>query len=82
MENQAASKWMSDLYRSRFEDLSKHMFNFTIEETSILGISDFGDAKFEDAEVQPFVGNLTFMMNNFSNSFHADRDYNSYIYRI
>jgi hypothetical protein len=41
------------------------MFDLTTEETSTLRIPDFRDAEFEDVKVEPFVGNLTFMMNDF-----------------
>jgi hypothetical protein len=68
--NQAAFKWMLDLYRSRFENLSKHIFDLTIEEASVLGIPDFGEAKFENVEMESFMEDLTFMMNDFSNFSH------------
>jgi hypothetical protein len=82
VENQAASRWMSDLYRSRFENLSKHLFDLTVQEASTSEIPDFGDAEFDDTKVEPFARNLTFTMNDFSNTFHTDRDYNSYAYGI
>ena len=59
VENQAASKMMLDLYKSKFEDLSKHMFNLIVKEASTSGIPDFGDAEFEDDKVESFTGNLT-----------------------
>jgi hypothetical protein len=58
------------------------MFDLTTEETSTLRIPDFRDAEFEDVKVEPFVGNLTFMMNDFNNSFYTNRDYNFCAYKI
>jgi hypothetical protein len=50
------------------------MFNLTVKEASAFGVPDFGDAKFEIAEMESFVENLIFTMNDFSNFFHTDKD--------
>jgi hypothetical protein len=62
---------MLDLYKYKFEDLSKHMFNLIVEKASTSRIPDFGDVEFEDAEVESFEENLIFTINGFSNSFHT-----------
>jgi hypothetical protein len=51
-------------------------------EASTSEIPNFGNAKFHDYEIKPFAANLTFTINDFSNNFHRDNDYNSYTYGI
>ena len=70
------------MYRSRFKVLSKHLFYATLVEALASEIQDFGNVEFHDSEVKPFVANLTFTINDFSNNFHKDNDYNSYVYGI
>ena len=73
---------MSDLYRTRFQDLSRPLFKITCAEACASRIPSFGDMEFGASDVEPFTGNLTFMMNDFSNNFHTDHDYNSYTYGL
>jgi hypothetical protein len=82
LESQVASRWMSNLYRTRFQDLSRPLFDITAAEARASRISSFGDSEFGDADIEPFTENLTFTMNDFSNNFHTDHDYNSYTYGL
>jgi hypothetical protein len=70
------------LYRFRFEDLSKCLFEITLVEALTLGIPYFGNSEFYDFEVESFAGSLTFTINDNSNIFYINRNHNSYTYGI
>jgi hypothetical protein len=70
VDNQKSTKWITRFYRSRFEDLSKHLFETTLVEASTLCISNFRDSKYHYSEVEPLVGNLIFTINDFINNFY------------
>jgi hypothetical protein len=73
---------MSNLYRFRFENLSKPLFDIIVEKVLASRNPDFGNVEFDDVEVKPFVRNLTFTIIDFSNTFQTYKNYNSFAYRI
>jgi hypothetical protein len=75
---------MANKYRERFKRLSPILFGKTVAEAKAVGIPDLGDLDFNGMEtiVDAFASNLTYTINDLSNSYHQDHDYNTWTYGL
>jgi len=67
-----------------FSKIASKIFDQASQEASELGIPGFSQTEFVDLKpnVDTFASNLIYTFGDFCNSFHKDKDYNSYTYGI
>ena len=73
---------MSDFYEERFLKLSSCFFHQVANEANITQVPSFGALEYNEVNKSVFASNLTFMLDDFHNVFHCDKDYISYLYGI
>ena len=71
-------------HQERFKRLFWIFFGKVVAETKVVGIPNLGDLEFNRIEtvMDAFVSNLTYTMNDFSNSYHQGHNYNTWTYGL
>ena len=84
MINQSSIAKMANEYHDRFNKLFQYFLERLLLRLNLQAFQNLGDLDFNGMETRmdAFVSNFTFTMNNSSNSYHQDHNYNTQTYGL